>query len=83
MEEDEAFFINISGGTIAVSGTTRAVDQAGIADEYDYQLKKHGVKIRRDIGDIMRLNRKNRRALLSKTSSRAERIMYRVYKWRV
>ena len=77
------YYTDIGGKSIAVSGTTRAVDQAGVADEYAYQLKKHGVEIRRDIGDIMRLNRKNRRALLSKTSSRAERIMYRVHKWRV
>ena len=37
------------GKSIAVSGTTRAVDQAGIKDEYAYQLKKRGVAIRRMI----------------------------------
>jgi hypothetical protein len=35
--------------TIAVSGTRRAVDQAGVADEYAYQLKKRGTELRRDV----------------------------------
>jgi hypothetical protein len=34
---------------IAVSGTRRAVDQAGVADEYAYQLKKRGTELRRDV----------------------------------
>ena len=32
--------LKFNGKTIAVSGTRRAVDQAGVADEYAYQLKK-------------------------------------------
>ena len=39
----------INGKTIAVSGTKRAVDQAGVADEYAYQLKKRGTELRRDL----------------------------------
>ena len=32
-----------------MSGTRRAVDQAGVADEYAYQLKKRGTELRRDV----------------------------------
>ena len=39
----------INGKTVAVSGTRRAIDQAGVADEYAYQLKKRGTEMRRDI----------------------------------
>ena len=39
------------GKSIAVSGTTRAVDIATARDEYEYQLKKCGVQIRRNIGE--------------------------------
>ena len=42
-------YAQINGKTIAVSGTRRAVDQAGVADEYAYQLKKRGTEMRRDI----------------------------------
>ena len=42
-------YAQINGKTIAVSGTRRAVDQAGIADEYAYQLKKRGTELRRDV----------------------------------
>ncbi|MAJ23785.1 MAG: hypothetical protein CMI75_08425 [Candidatus Pelagibacter sp.] len=42
-------YTQINGKTIAVSGTRRAVDQAGIADEYAYQLKKRGTEMRRDV----------------------------------
>jgi len=42
-------YCQINGKTIAVSGTRRAVDQAGVADEYAYQLKKRGTEMRRDI----------------------------------
>ena len=42
-------YAQINGKTIAVSGTRRAVDQAGVADEYAYQLKKRGTELRRDI----------------------------------
>lgn len=42
-------YTQINGKTVAVSGTRRAVDQAGIADEYAYQLKKRGTEMRRDI----------------------------------
>ena len=42
-------YTQINGKTIAVSGTRRAVDQAGVADEYAYQLKKRGTEMRRDI----------------------------------
>ena len=42
-------YTQINGKTIAVSGTRRAVDQAGVADEYAYQLKKRGTELRRDL----------------------------------
>ena len=42
-------YTQINGKTIAVSGTKRAVDQAGVADEYAYQLKKRGTEMRRDV----------------------------------
>ena len=42
-------YTQINGRTMAVSGTKRAVDQAGVADEYAYQLKKRGTEMRRDI----------------------------------
>ena len=42
-------YTQINGKTIAVSGTRRAVDQAGVADEYAYQLKKRGTEMRRDM----------------------------------
>ena len=32
-----------------MSGTRKAVDQAGVADEYAYQLKKRGTELRRDL----------------------------------
>lgn len=38
-------YTQINGKTIAVSGTRRAVDQAGVADEYAYQLKKRGTEL--------------------------------------
>ena len=43
----------INGKTIAVSGTRRAVDQAGVADEYAYQLKKRGTEMKRDVAHDM------------------------------
>ena len=42
-------YTQINGKTIAVSGTRRAIDQAGVADEYAYQLKKRGTELRRDV----------------------------------
>jgi hypothetical protein len=42
-------YTQINGKTIAVSGTRRAVDQAGVADEYAYQLKKRGTELKRDV----------------------------------
>lgn len=42
-------YTQINGKTVAVSGTKRAVDQAGVADEYAYQLKKRGTEMRRDM----------------------------------
>ena len=42
-------YTQINGKTIAVSGTRRAVDQAGVADEYAYQLKKRGPEMKRDV----------------------------------
>ena len=42
-------YCQINGKTVAVSGTKRAVDQAGVADEYAYQLKKRGTELRRDV----------------------------------
>ena len=49
-------YTQINGKTIAVSGTRRAVDQAGVADEYAYQLKKRGTELRRDIEADLVLN---------------------------
>lgn len=42
-------FTQINSKTVEVSGSKRAVDQAGVADEYAYQLKKRGTELRRDI----------------------------------
>lgn len=42
-------YCQINGKTLAVSGTRRAIDQAGVADEYAYQLKKRGTELRRDL----------------------------------
>ena len=42
-------YTQINGKTIAISGTKRAIDQAGVADEYAYQLKKRGTELRRDL----------------------------------
>ena len=42
-------YAQINGKSIAVSGTRRAIDQAGVADEYAYQLKKRGTELRRDL----------------------------------
>lgn len=42
-------YTQINGKTIAVSGTRQAVDQAGVANEYAYQLKKRGTELRRDV----------------------------------
>jgi hypothetical protein len=41
-------YCQINSKTVTVTGTKRAVDQAGVADEYAYQLKKRGVEMRRD-----------------------------------
>ena len=50
-------FTQINAKTLAVSGTKRAVDQAGVADEYAYQLKKRGTELRRDVEyDIVNAN---------------------------
>ena len=42
-------YCQISSKVVSVSGTKRAVDQAGVADEYAYQLKKRGTELRRDV----------------------------------
>jgi hypothetical protein len=42
-------YTQINAKTVSVSGTKRAVDQAGVADEYAYQLKKRGTEMRRDV----------------------------------
>lgn len=42
-------YTQINSKTVQVSGTKRAVDQAGVADEYAYQLKKAGTELRRDV----------------------------------
>ena len=42
-------YTQINGKNIAISGTRRVLDQAGVADEYAYQLKKRGTELRRDI----------------------------------
>ncbi|HRV01178.1 MAG TPA: DUF5309 family protein [Mesotoga sp.] len=41
-------YCQINSKTVQVTGTKRAVDQAGVADEYAYQLKKRGVEMKRD-----------------------------------
>ena len=42
-------YCQINGKAISISGTRRAIDQAGVADEYAYQLKKRGTELRRDL----------------------------------
>lgn len=42
-------YCQINSKTVTVTGSKRAVDQAGVADEYAYQLKKRGVEMRRDV----------------------------------
>ena len=42
-------YTQINSKTVQVSGTKRSVDQAGVADEYAYQLKKVGTEMRRDL----------------------------------
>lgn len=41
-------YTQINSKTVTVTGTKRAVDQAGVADEYAYQLKKRGTEMKRD-----------------------------------
>ena len=41
-------YTQINSKTVQVSNTKRAVDQAGVADEYAYQLKKRGTELKRD-----------------------------------
>jgi len=41
-------YCQINSKTVTVTGTKRAVDQAGVADEYAYQLKKRGIEMKRD-----------------------------------
>lgn len=42
-------YTQVNSKTVEVSGSKRAVDQAGVADEYAYQLKKRGTELRRDV----------------------------------
>ena len=42
-------YTQINGKSMAISGTRRVIDSAGVADEYAYQLKKRGTELRRDI----------------------------------
>jgi hypothetical protein len=42
-------YTQINSKTVQVSGTKRSIDQAGVADEYAYQLKKVGTEMRRDL----------------------------------
>ena len=42
-------YTQINSKTVQVSGSKRAIDQAGVADEYAYQLKKRGTELRRDL----------------------------------
>jgi hypothetical protein len=42
-------YTQIFAEVLSVSNTKRDVDQAGVADEYAYQLKKKGTEIRRDL----------------------------------
>ena len=41
-------YTQINSKTVKVTGTKRAIDQAGVADEYAYQLKKRGTEMKRD-----------------------------------
>jgi Family of unknown function (DUF5309) len=41
-------YTQINSKTVTVTGTKKAVDQAGVADEYAYQLKKRGIELKRD-----------------------------------
>lgn len=43
-----ANYTQINSKVVKVTGTKRAVDQAGVADEYAYQLKKRGTELKRD-----------------------------------
>lgn len=43
-----ANYTQINSKVVQVTGTKRAVDQAGVADEYAYQLKKRGIEMKRD-----------------------------------
>ena len=42
-------YTQIFAEVLSVSNTKRDVDQAGVADEYAYQLKKKGTEIKRDL----------------------------------
>ena len=42
-------YTQINSKVISVSGSRRQIDQAGVADEYAYQLKKRGTEMRRDM----------------------------------
>ena len=42
-------YCQISKKVVSVSGTQRAVDSAGRADEYSYQVAKRGLEMRRDM----------------------------------
>ena len=41
-------YCQINSKTVTVTGTKKVVDQAGVADEYAYQLKKRGIELKRD-----------------------------------
>lgn len=42
-------YSQINSKTITVSGTKRAVDQAGVKDEYAFQMEKRGIEMKRDV----------------------------------
>ena len=42
-------YTQINSKELKVSGTRRAIDIAGVADEYAYQLEKRGTEMRRDV----------------------------------
>ena len=73
-------YTQINGKTIAVSGTKRAVDQAGVADEYAYQLKKRGTEMRRDVEADM-INTGNVSGTFGAQSGAASRTMGNYFAW--
>ena len=64
-------YTQINGKNIAISGTRRVLDQAGVADEYAYQLKKRGTELRRDLEFDLVLSFNEANANQSDTTARS------------